>query len=247
MARNGCFENRCESPIAGHARGLLPHDPAHAQPAAFRQVVRALTQRFRSSETLGVSWVADVETEHRVTGNDIARAGLHIDLTDRGRDAAAFHREDEFRRRAECIAAQIHGRGSGVSRTSDELDADPALSRDAADRADREALPFEHRSLFDVNFNVSEKLALIAFRALDALLLDERQITFLQRAGKGATPEVSRLVPHSFFVREADNLDMERQLDSRTLQPLDYRETSEHAKGAVIFTGITHSIEVRAE
>ena len=53
-----------------------------------------------------------VEAEHDAPRNDVARAGLRIDLADRGGDAAAFHGENKFRGGAQGVAAQFHRRGA---------------------------------------------------------------------------------------------------------------------------------------
>ena len=65
---------------------------------------------------------------------------------------------DEFGCAAQGVFAQFHGRRARVAGPSGKFDVGAGLTRDASDHADRQIFLFQHRALFNVNFDIAEQI-----------------------------------------------------------------------------------------
>ena len=78
-------------------------------------------------------------------------------------------------------------------------------------------------------------------------LLNARQVGEGERAGERAAAEIRSLIPHALLVAEPDDLKVERQFHAAFTERLHGGEGGEHAQRAVVFPGVAHGVEVRAE
>ncbi len=174
-----------------------------------------------------------------------------------------FHGERAFRGGGERVAAQAHRNSSGMARHSRDLDPEAIAAVDRADHADGEPACFEDRPLLDVQFHVGEHVIRLARSVADALGIEpesEQRIAHrcsgsvgaiehgaIERAGDRAAARERDREAHALLVREADDLDGERQAPAARMQigdAFDRRDDTEHP---VVLAGIAHRVEMRAQ
>ena len=66
---------------------------------------------------------------------------------------------DPFRRGGQCIAAQMHRCGAGMIRAPKKREFQPALADDGFHGGERQSKLLEHRTLFNVKFEIAEDVA----------------------------------------------------------------------------------------
>ena len=95
-------------------------------------------------------------------GNHVDRAARDVQLADGGDEARLgmcdpLGGEHELRGRRGGVAAQVHRGRPGVAGVALEDEVETALARNRRDDAERQPLGLEHRSLFDVDFEVGAR------------------------------------------------------------------------------------------
>src|SRR5688572_22555335 len=150
-----------------------------------------------------------------------------------------------------------------MSRLAGKAYCNAALPRDCGNDAKRQVLGLEHRSLLDVNFAVTEKIAgkpplslksiRIASKCLngtghrDPVSVFQCQEDRVEASCHDSTSEIGRVVTETFFVGKPNDLDAKRQELLSGVQALNAGQRDKHSKHAIILSGITHRIEMRTE
>jgi hypothetical protein len=178
-----------------------------------------------------------VDGEAHVTGNDVGgtRTGFELaDGADELRLAATprFNREHAFGRGGERIAPQRHGHGARMSRHAFDVDGEAIGAVDRGDDAQRQAFGLEHRALLDVELGIGEEIGtaprgVAGTRRIEpercqcvahrrAVLVAAVEKLGIQRAGDRAAAQQRGAEAHAFLVREAHDLERERQAVPRS-------------------------------
>ena len=175
---------------------------------------------------------------------------MHAQLTD-GRDRAGrLYREDPLRGAGQRVAAGAHRHRAGVPGSADERDLGVALAGDRGDHAERLATPFELRPLLDVHLGVAHR-RLAGDRWLgdevgegDAIVVDACEPCGVEAPGHRRRAEVRGAEAHALLVREAHDLDGERQ---RLAQPLEHLDRDDDPERPVVAPGVADRVQVGAQ
>ena len=161
--RSAAARLECVAHALGRGRRLAAADRLDRHPEPVRLPRRQRPRAERALERLELPPVerAALETQRGTTGNDVERAGLDRDVTDRG-DAAgivAGHDLPDLEhegRRPDCgIAAGVHRRRPRMARLALEDDGEGGRAGDPGDDPDLRTRPLEHRALLDVKLQVA--------------------------------------------------------------------------------------------
>ena len=139
------------------------------------------------------------------------------------------------------------------------------LARDRGDDADREFFGLKHRTLFDVDLDVTEQIARRVRTTRQHERLSRRRERFERRAHAEAggigeleigvaklaavafATEVGAGETHAFFLGKTEHFDGKRQRDATATQFGERDDRQHHAERTVKTSGVAHRVEVRAE
>ena len=179
-----------------------------------------------------VARMANIERDMHLAGNDVGCAGEGIDMADGGDElfvarsvALDFH--NPLCRGYQRVVAQRHGRSAGVVGLSLKRELKARLADDRFDNRKRCIAGFEHRTLFDVDFERSEGgggqrtgfcdaigiEAEVADGLRDAYAVDVRagEMFGSELAGGGERREKRKAEARAFFFSKRDDFDVEWQ------------------------------------
>ena len=211
---------------------------------------------------------ANVDREAHVAGNHVDGAGRDLQPAD-GADeallagAACLDGQHALCGRDQRVAPQGHRHRSGVSGHAGEVDDHAIGTDDGGDHADGQPFGFEHRSLLDVQFRISEHVlrrtggvadaarveseSLERFAEPDSVGIGEVEHIRIERAGHRAAAEQRGTETDTFLVGKSDDLDCMREADPTSVQRVNALDRRHDAQHPVEPAGIAHRVEVRAK
>jgi hypothetical protein len=169
---------------------------------------------------LAIVGVAHVEAASALAGDDVRRAGRRVNPADGGDEprhlrALTLHLENPLGGAGGGIASAGHGGRAGVVGAPDEVEFAACQSDDGVDEADRQPEPVEHRTLFDVEFEISnggpvhacfadsiriQSECLDRFTYGDTLAVGAREQVLVDRTGHRPAADEGRAKPNAFFL-----------------------------------------------
>src|SRR5450830_1138591 len=176
--------------------------------------------------------------------------------------AALLYVENDFGGGSGGVLAHAHRGGAGMAGDALELDNVARTARNRGDDADRQVAVEQHRTLFDVDFDVAQQCRRIAGNGrnridvmaglgeyvahADAVAVGELKQDGVELADHGFAAEEGTLETHAFFFREGKHFKVEGQSLAFFMQMPDDGDGQQYAFAAIVLAAVAHGVVVRA-